>query len=284
MATTSPPPHKAPPPPPARGNRTPPSNTATVPSKNFTIQRGKTLAFHKTVIYGPGGVGKSELCSLLAKVGVRPLMLDLDMETEHLDVARVQIGPFEELRSAVQDTKFLDPFDAVVVDSLTKAEEMAVSWTLANVKHEKGHYVDSIEGYGFGKGFTHVYETFLKLLCDLDAIVRAGKHVVCTAHDCTTTVPNPMGEDWIRWEPRLQHPSSGKSSIRLRVKEWATHLLYIGYDQNVDENGKAEGSGTRTIYPRELPSHLAKSRTLSEPIPYKKDDPELWKKLFSKEN
>lgn len=205
------------------------------------------------------------------------------METEHLDVARVRIESFDDLRAATHDSNLLKPFQAIVVDSLTKAEELGVEWTLANVKHDKGHYVDSIEGYGFGKGFTHAYETLLKLLGDLDSVIRSGRHVVCTAHDCTTSVPNPTGEDWIRWEPRLQHPASGKASIRLRVKEWSTHLLYIGYDQTVDKDGKATGSGTRTIYPRELPTHLAKSRTLADPIPYVQGDPELWKQLFGKE-
>ena len=32
-----------------------------------------------------------------------------------------------------------------------------------------------------------------------------------------TRNPNPAGEDWLRYEPRLQSPNSGKASIRLRV-------------------------------------------------------------------
>ena len=280
MATV-PPPSKPKRPPPAKA---PPPSETPQPNKHFEIQSGRTLKRHKTVIYGPGGVGKSELCSLLSAVGVKPLVLDLDNETGHLDLDRIDIATYHDLRSVLHDQKLLQPFGAVVVDSLTKAEEMATEWTLANVKHEKGHFVNSVEGYGYGKGFTHVYETFLRLLGDLDAVIRTGKHVICTAHDCTTTVPNPMGEDWIRWEPRLQHPASGKASIRLRVKEWCTHLLYIGYDQVVDEHGKAKGSGTRTIYPAEMPSHLAKSRTLEDPIPYERGSAALWKQLLGKED
>jgi len=282
MMAQAPPLPKPKTPPPPKG--APPPATTSLPSKEFKVQTGITLAYHKVVVYGPGGVGKSELCSLLFQLGIRPLVLDLDNETGHLDVARVVIESWDELRAALHNRELLKQFDAVIVESLTKAEEMAVDWTLANVKHEKGHTVTSVEGYGYGKGYSHVYETFLKLLADLDGVIKMGKHVVCTAHDCTTNVPNPSGEDWIRWEPRLQHPASGKASIRLRVKEWATHLLYIGYDQIVNEDGKAKGSGTRTIYPRELPSHLAKSRTLSEPIPYLQGDAELWKQLLNKES
>jgi hypothetical protein len=279
MATTAPPPSKPKKPPPAKGTPSPGTPTS-APSRKFSVKTGRILQYHKTIAYGPGGVGKTELFSLMADVGVKPLFIDLDNETGHLDVARENIDSWDDLRAITRDTELLKPFGAIVIDSLTKAEEMGTAWTLANVKHEKGHMVSSIEGYGYGKGFTYVYETFLRLLGDLDAVVRTGMHVSCTAHDCTTTVPNPMGEDWIRWEPRLQHPASGKASVRLRVKEWCTHLLYIGYDQIVGEDGKAKGSGTRTIYPRELPSHLAKSRTLEDPIPYEKGSAELWRQLL----
>jgi hypothetical protein len=284
---TAPPTSKPKPPPGSPGSPKgpPPGNkaAAAAPAKDFQVQAGKTLKFHKTGFFGAGGSGKTTLASLIAQQGAKPLFLDLDNETGHLDVNRVDIGSWSDLRCACMDKKLLEPFGAIIVDSFTKAEELAVEWTLSEVKHEKGYFVDSVEGYGYGKGYTHVYETFLRLLGDLDAVVRMGKHVIFTAHDCTTTVPNPMGEDWIRWEPRLQHPASGKASIRLRVKEWCTHLLFIGYDQIVDEDGKAKGSGTRTIYPRELPSHLAKSRTLSEPIPYEQGSAELWKQLLNKE-
>src|SRR5690606_13160109 len=139
-----------------------------------------------------------------------------------------------------------------------------------------------IEGYGFGKGLTHLYETFLQVLGDLDGMIRRNKFVICTAHECTANVPNPAGEDWIRYEPRLQSPASGKNSIRHRVKEWCDHLLFVGYDVAV-EDGKGVGAGTRTIYPCELPICMAKSRDLADPIPYPKGSANLWKKLLNKE-
>ena len=139
-----------------------------------------------------------------------------------------------------------------------------------------------IEDYGFGKGWQHNFETFLTLLGDLDRHVRAGRHVVLICHDCTATVPNPKGEDWLRYEPRLQNPSSGKASIRLRVREWLDHLLYVGYDVTCEkrDNGKGSGSGTRTIYPQELPFCMAKSRSLAEQVELTQFETTLWNKLF----
>jgi|WetSurMetagenome_2_1015567.scaffolds.fasta_scaffold94728_2 hypothetical protein len=259
------------------------SNGATAqPTRAMGVSRGTVNAGQKIVLFGPGGVGKTELWWLLDSIGIKTLGIDIEGSANFLDVTRVDPAPesFDEVRAVLHDYALLNTFGAVAIDSLTKLEEFAIADTFLKVPHEKGNKVSSIEGYGFGKGYMHVYETFLQILGDLDAVSRRGIHIICTCHDCTATVPNPAGEDWIRWEPRLQSPPSGKGSIRHRVKEWADHLLFIGFDQYVTEDGKAKGSGTRTIYPAELPTHWAKSRLLSDPIPYTRHDATLWQQLF----
>jgi hypothetical protein len=192
------------------------------------------------------------------------------------------IANFEELRAALHDEALWSGFNAVVIDDLTKAEELASDWVVRNIPHPKGKPIKSIEDYGWGEGYTHVYEAFLLLLGDLDQHIRKGRHVICVCHECTANVPNPAGEDWIRFEPRLQSPKSGKASIRHRVKEWCDHLLFIGYDTFVNEDGKGTGSGTRTIFPVEMPTHWAKSRSLDTPIPYTRGSAALWERLFNK--
>jgi len=268
------------PPPPPPSTKPLQASSPVPPTRDFEVQKGITLVTHKVGIFGPGGVGKSSLCASMAMVNVEPLIFDLDMETAHLDVARVIIGSWDELLAALRQRSLWKDYGAIVIDSSTKAQEYATAWTLANIKHDKGHNIERLEDYGWGKGYTHVYETFLLLLQELDAVVRTGVHVVMTAHDCVANVPNPAGDDWIRYEPRLQATKQG--AIRLRVKEWLTHLLFIGYDV-APEDGKGRGAGTRTIYPTELPTHMAKSRTLSEPIVYKKGDAELWRQMFGKD-
>lgn len=278
MATALPP-KRPPAPPPSKA--APPA--AARERKELRLSRGVTQKHHKVVVYGPGGVGKTELCCLLQEVGVRPLILDLESGSRFHDVDRIEdLTTWEDLLHALRQDELLEPFDAIVVDSLTKAEELAAGWVLANIRNERNETMRSIEGYGFSKGLTFIYETFLQLLGQLDAVHRRGKHVICTAHECVSNVPNPSGEDWIRYEPRLQSPSSGKSSIRHRCKEWADHLIFVGYDQVVSKDGKADGAGTRTIYPVEMPTHWAKSRSLSDPIPYDRGSAQLWKQLFGR--
>ena len=215
---------------------------------------------HRMVLYGPGGIGKTTLAA-----------------TAPGPVAGA--STWQDIRDALHAPGW-DEIKTIVIDSATRAEELAVAHTIATVPHEKREIViRGIEDYGFGKGYSHVFDTFLTLLGDLDQHTRAGRHVILICHDCTNTVPNPHGDDWLRYEPRLQCPSSGKAAIRLRVREWADHVLFLGYDVDVRE-GKGTGSGTRTIYPCELPHCMAKSRTIADPLSLTKFDTTLWAQLL----
>ena len=239
-------------------------------------------------MYGPGGIGKTTLaCQAPGPVA----FFDLDDSLPRLrsvlgnTVENLRpvagIETWSDLRESLQADGW-DEIATIAIDSLTKAEELAVAHTLANAPHEKGHRVRRIEDYGYGKGYQHVFDTFLPLLADLDRHCRAGRHVLLICHDCTSTVPNPAGEDWLRYEPRLQSPSSGKASIRLRVREWADHVLFLGYDVDVSENGKGRGGGTRTLYPAELPHCMAKSRTCVEAMAVGggEDGADVWARII----
>lgn len=259
-------------PPPPPGAAAP----AAAPARSFEITSGKIQGAQRILLYGPGGIGKSTLASLAPGA----VMIDLEDGTREIDASRINIDTFQELQACLRSDA-LDNCGTVVIDSATKAEEMALAHTLETVKHEKGHEVTNIEGYGFGKGYMHLYDTFLLLLQELDAQIRKGRNVILIAHECVETVPNPLGEDWIRYEPHLQSPKSGKGSIRHRTKNWADHVLFVGYDVITDD-GKGRGGGTRAIYPAELPTHVAKSRVLPPaPLPFiDANDDGVWRLLF----
>lgn len=246
----------------------------------------------KVVIYGPGGIGKTELCKLIKAAGFNPLFLDLENrsgfskpEDEGIVpiVDRIEPNPqtFSDVRDALHEESLWRGCDTLVLDSLTYLQEMAEAFVLGTIKAKGDRVVDSIGAYGYGDGLEHVYNKFLLVLADLDAIQRRGKNIVCVAHECTAKVPNPSGEDFIRYEPRLQSPQGGKNSIRHKVKEWCDHLFFIGYDIST-EAGKARGGGTRTIYTSELPTHWAKSQLAKSTIDYTKGSTELWTKLFTR--
>ena len=255
------------------------------PRKQVTFSDVTAGAGHRIVLYGPGGIGKTTLaCQAPGPVAVIDLddslgRLKSQLETQGLLAnVRVVAGVTDwlSLRDVINSGGW-DDIGTIVVDSATRGEESVAPEVLESIPNDKGHKVKRIEDYGFYKGYTHIFDTFLPLLSDLDAHCRAGRHVILSCHECTANVPNPNGEDWIRYEPRLQTSNTGKASIRLRVKEWADHVLFMGYDVAVGKDGKGTGCGSRTIYPAETPACMAKSRTCGEQIPMPAD---VWAQII----
>jgi len=256
--------------PPSR-NKTPPPPVNQQSANKVTFgEISKDKTGQRVVLYGTGGIGKSTLACLApgrvafidADESLKILRKQLELNSIPLPKI-VTVNSFKELRDALKSSGW-DSINTIVIDTVTKIEEWAVAYTCATVKGEKGMTINKIEDYGFGKGYQYVFEIFLTLLSDLDRHIRAGRNVILIAHECTSNVPNPRGGDWLRYEPRLQNPSSGKASIRMRLKEWADHVLFLGYDVAVDKDGKAEGCATRTLYSTELPFCMAKSRTTGD--------------------
>jgi len=283
MSTAAPPATRKPAPPPPAPKA--PALNGTAPITRVTFGKLQPRTARRIGIYGPGGAGKTTLAATVPGGPVAVVDLDDSLsvltELHGLDLRPVPVENWQELRAKLNAPGW-DEIKNIMIDPATRMEEFATAETLATVPHEKGHKVTRIEDYGFGKGFQHVYDTFLPLLGDLDRHVREGRNVILVMHDCTANVPNPAGEDWIRYEPRLQNPASGKGSIRLRIKEWLDDLLFLGFDVAVDKEGKGQGQGTRTIWPNELPHCMAKSRKLTDPIPLEKFSTALWDALFDK--
>jgi len=286
MSTAAPPSAMAPPPPPIvttyPSQRT--GKTPAVQQNRLSVSTGVAGEFHKIVFYGEAGTGKSQLIANINNHGESVLFVDIDDESSYLNVSRVEPQTWDELLAVLGDDSLLDGFTAIGVESLTKAQDLATAWVLANIKNDKGNACRYIEDYGWGKGYAHVYETFLHLLSALDRIHRSGKHIICTGHECGTNVPNPAGEDFLQYQPRLQTIAGGKHSIRHRVKEWCGHLFFFHKDTSVNKEGKAVGTGAVTIYPFGVPTWWAKSRSphINEQIIYPEGDTTLWKQLLQK--
>ena len=262
-----------PPPPPPPGSA--PAPSMAIKAKEFQVSSGVVSGAEKIVIYGPGGIGKSCLAAMLPT----PLFIDVHDGTRKLPVHRVTPSTWEDFRSSLA-WAVTQSYKSVVVDTGTDAQELCAQWVIENMVTDSGKKSRTLEGFGWGKGYQYMAEEFMKTLGDLDRLHRAGKHVVLTTHDVTSPVPNPLGEDFIRYEPHLfSGDKKGRGSIRARVFQWADHVLFIAYDV-LAQKGKATGSGTRTIYTAELPTHMAKSRSLPPtPIIYTQNDPTIWRNL-----
>lgn len=243
---------------------------------------GLQMRGDRILLYGTGKIGKSTLASYLPA----PYFLDVEASTTKMDVrydVDLRHAPtWPMLRGKIEAIAQSPPkgMRSVVIDTVTVVEELIAEFVIGTRKTEKGKPVDSLEGYGWGKGWKFLSEEFSALLDPLDRIAEAGINVCLVAHECASPVPNPYGEDFIRWEPSLYDgDKKGRGSIRARLKNWADHILFVGYDMDVEE-GKARGSGTRTVYTQELPTHMAGSRTKQGSFVYTTNDPgAVWREL-----
>ena len=266
---------------------------ATTPVKSGIV-RGKMSQGERIGIYGPGGIGKTELCASLLEVGIDPLFIDLDGGSMGLEVGRATCGDdnhlarsFDEVRSVLQNRDITNEFGAVVIDTFSTLEERIREWVVANVPHEKRKPINSIEDYGFGKGYMHIFEAGLLVLQDLDALCRQGKHCVLICHQCAEKVPSAETEDYLEYQPRLQSPPK-QGKLRERVFEWTNHFFRIDHDRAV-EDGKAAVGDVRTIHTVRTTTAWAKHRTMPnghefEPtIPFQKVTYELWETMFGEQ-
>ena len=143
--------------------------TTTTPTTKgaLAINRGKINRPQKAVIYGPEGVGKSTLASLTPA----PVFLDTEGGTHHLDVIRLDAAStWDEITAAVaQLAKAPHPFKTLVIDTADWLEKR-LSEHLCRKANK-----DSIEDFGYGKGWVLLTEEFARFLNSLDALLSPGQ-------------------------------------------------------------------------------------------------------------
>lgn len=225
----------------------------------YAITRGAKAAAKKVVLYGPEGIGKTTFAARFPD----PLFIDTEGGSDAYDLARLP-APTSwamlegELRQVIADPSCCR---TLVLDTLDWAERLCREALLQRTKK------NSIEAFGYGKGYVYLAEDFARLLALLEQVRAAGVHVVCTAHAALRKFeqPDEMGS-YDRWELKLS------KNVAPLVKEWSDLLLFANYKTLVvrSETGrdKAQG-GSRVLYTSHHPCWDAKNRCgLPEELPF----------------
>lgn len=207
------------------------------------IIRGKLPGAKKTVIYGPEGIGKSTFASRFPE----PVFIDTEGSTKDMDVARLpKASSWVMLMEQVKYVKMHpEVCRTLVVDTADWAEMLCINHILG--KNQK----NSIEEFGYGKGYVYIQEEFGRFLNLLEEVVQAGIQVVLTAHAKMRKFeqPDELGA-YDRWEMKLSR------GVAPMVKEWADMVLFCNYKTlvvNVDGQGAQKGKnkaqgGKRVLY------------------------------------
>jgi hypothetical protein len=171
-----------------------------------------------------------------------------------MDVRRIdKPQSWEELLSIVKEVAATPGIcKTLVIDTADWAEQLITAYLCAKYKQ------NSIESFGYGKGYTYMGEEFSRLLSACDLVIAAGIHVVITAHAKMRKFeqPDEMGA-YDRWEMKLS-----KQTAPL-LKEWCDMLLFCNYQTFVvtaDNDTKKAQGGKRVIYTAHHPAWDAKTR------------------------
>lgn len=214
------------------------------------IIRGRQKTAGRFTIYGTEGIGKSTLASQFPD----PLILDTEDGTRHLDCARAPISSWKDLTLAMTELAInAQGFKTVVVDSADWAEKLLVEWLL------KGAGKNSIEDFGFGKGYVMLQEHVARFLASADTLVRQGMHVVFVAHSkVVRTSPPDQTDGYDRWELKLT------KQVAPLFKEWSDALIFCNFKtklvEGADGRMKAKGGKDRLMYAERCAAWDAKNR------------------------
>ncbi len=252
--------------------------------KTFKVRSGdSTPKGKKIVLYADTGMGKSTLASIAPK----PLFIDLDHGCDELlhpvtgEVIECIEGveTYQDTRDVLSQFSIFDKYETVVIDNATVLQDLAEPYVFATVPGPSNSTVTNITGYGFNKGYKHLYDAMKAVLADCDALINRGKNVIIIAQSISNRVSNPGGDDFLRDGPRLY---AGKPSIESLYCEWASHILRIDYADMWVKDRKVTGKTTRVVYTQPEVHFRAKSRTLKDDVISfdKPADDSLWTFLF----
>lgn len=258
-----------------------------VQAKTFTIGDWDSNGGERILWYGDTGIGKSSI-NLMAP---KPVFLGLDEGAGRLHhpvtgkpPKRIEnLETFADVRAALQQVDLFDSYETVVIDTVTILQDWAEPHMFATVPGPKGITVRNIEGYGYNKGYKHLYDKMKEILVDCDNLIRLGKHVSLIAQATPNRISNPGGEDFLRDGPRLY---AGKPSIEALYCEWADHILRIAYQDSFVKEKKISGETTRAVFTQPEVYFRAKSRTISEPVVSFEDpaDDSIWVFIMGADN
>lgn len=205
------------------------------------IESGKKMPAVRAVIYGPEGIGKSTMASFWPK----PLFLDIEGGTHHLDVARITAPKswsavqqiFAELERNSQGYKTL------VIDTADWLEKLVKDAICVE------HKVVSLGDVAYGQLYAKLGGYWGRMLDSLSRIADGGMNVILLAHSqlAHCEIPEETGS-FDRYELKLNN--SFKVSTSAMTKEWASVILFMNYETFVvetDGKTKARG-GSRVIH------------------------------------
>lgn len=240
------------------------------------VKTGKTARPPRMVIYGPEGVGKS---TLAADAGA--IFFNVEDGLGELAAARYSFrddargdvpNTLAEIYAAIDDLAAnAHDFPALAIDTGDALEKLL--WR--HVCERDGQ--DSIEAYGYGKGYVAAEAEWRRLLSKLDRLRDRGMTIIILAHAHVRPYRNPEGPEYDRWQLKVHDKAASL------LKEWPEVVGFLrlesgaaplANDKSAARKPKGWASGRRLLHLAPSAVYDAKSRiSISGEIEIERDRP-----------
>lgn len=219
-----------------------------------SILRGRIVKPPRILLYGPEGVGKTTF----AADAPNPIFGASEDGTNEFDVPRIPLGNWEQALEMVDmlenDAHDYQTFAIDTADWLDWLCERFICRTSKPARQ-------NLQDFGYGKGYDAQCDEWKRFLVRLDNLRdRRGLTVVLLAHSQVKTFDNPEGDDYGRYQLKLQ------KKLSEATKEWADCVLFANFDTVVfkeDEKarrGKGLKGRARFIHTERTAAFDAKNR------------------------
>ena len=215
------------------------------------ITTGKKKMPCRVVLYGVEGIGKTTLAAQFP----RPLFIDTENGSHHLDVARCSPTNWDEIIVFLdQLSRNTQGFQTVVIDTMDWLEEMAVHKICAAAGKS------ALGDFGHGKGYVALSNAFSALLKKLDACRAAGMNIVLIGHSHIKRFESPeyAGGSYDRYELKLS------KRLGPLIKEWSDCILFANWQVVTIEDERTKkkraANESRVIYTQHSACWDAKNR------------------------
>lgn len=215
------------------------------------VKRGPIQKPRRVLVHGVEKVGKSSFAAGAEK----PVFVCPEDGTSMLDVSRFpEPQTWLDVLDAIDVLRTQEhEYQTVVFDTLDWLEPLL--WAHVCAQHGQ----ESIEGFGYGKGYAAALDEWRVFVARLEQLRAArGMHVLLLAHSWIKGFKNPLGEDYDRFEMKL-HPKAGGF-----LREWCDAVLFAAFEEyaHKDEKKRVRGisTGTRLLYTERSAAYDAGNR------------------------
>lgn len=200
------------------------------------VVSGKLVRPVRVLIHGTEGVGKSTF----AADAPAPIFICPEDGTAQLDIERFpEPAHYDEVIEAINVLQHEEhDRKTLVLDTADWLEPLI--WEAVCAKAKK----PNIEAFGFGKGYVAALDEWRGLVARLDRLRAKGMHIVIVAHSHVKAFSNPEGENFDRYELKLNGKAAGL------LKEWSDAVLFASFEQATYEDGsrhKGISTGARVM-------------------------------------